>query len=850
MDKLIEGRRGWIVALGAALCAAGCSFDPPAGIDALGLDQGGIHGANRAQNNRPPSEMGRLDMPPTPERDMERPPGPEDMPTPDAGPGARDMPVAGEDMPVAGEDMPGAADMGGGDQGPAAEMGPPRDMRPPSQGRLGDRCQDSDDCIQGRCEVFDGQGVCTIDCVSSCPDEDLACVQGLCTPSDLCDGAGQGPGCPGCNSCADQAECVELIGPGGQITYSCECPQGYQGDGYTCLNLDECDAGTDACVQNATCYDTLGDYECRCDEGFVGDGRVACDPAPDVCAMCDVRASCVGGPGMEDCECNPGWVGDGFACDDLDECGSGLDDCHPTRAECLNIDGGYNCRCLEGYSGDGVTCMDVDECDDGIDMCDPLAECLNTTGGYDCTCPEGVAGDGFTCTPYASCSALKQAEPSTPTGEYVISAPQGPLTVWCDMDSDGGVGYTMVRIDDPALKGSQAAYEAACSSLGMDIITPRSREHMDAIVAWNGAPPNLVDVVPRPGGGRGLGGWQGRCAGQSCDFFLTGRDNSRCRTLVGQGTDADPYQWSSGAAARSCRDYLETAATTSSSGLYRVDLDGAGPRQSFVTRCQMDRDGGGWTLAVVSSDDGQDTWTWARRDRWTTDTTPVGSAGMLREDYKNEALHELVYRDVMFIHVPSTIWAVYGGVGDGSGSFSDTLASAPVPNCEPTSGFAKTAGPLLAAGSLCNTDLYLHPGDYDGNQIRCSTLFSTGLSDDSTFGPAWSASNNQSCPFDDPANTSLGPDFHDDSQENPGNGFADALGINVSSGGSGAGINSMRMYLRDGTRIAPEGGNANDERLVRTATQAGDAGPACTYGSWDARGDTVLEQGWVICGLY
>ena len=36
-------------------------------------------------------------------------------------------------------------------------------------------------------------------------------------------------------------------------------------------------------------------------------------------------------------------------------------------------------------------------------------------------------------------------------------------------------------------------------------------------------------------------------------------------------------------------------------------------------------DGGGWTLILTSSDDGQDTWTWNNRHYFDTDTTTFGS---------------------------------------------------------------------------------------------------------------------------------------------------------------------------------------------------------------------------------
>ena len=40
-----------------------------------------------------------------------------------------------------------------------------------------------------------------------------------------------------------------------------------------CIDIDECEAGTDMCEQN--CQDTLGSYACGCDPGYIlnADGR-------------------------------------------------------------------------------------------------------------------------------------------------------------------------------------------------------------------------------------------------------------------------------------------------------------------------------------------------------------------------------------------------------------------------------------------------------------------------------------------------------------------------------------------------------------------------------------------------
>jgi MYXO-CTERM domain-containing protein len=66
-------------------------------------------------------------------------------------------------------------------------------------------------------------------------------------------------------------------------------------DGTTCLDINECAAGTDDCDPFAFCINTIGSHECTCDEGYTGDGRT-CEPVnpPDGgcgCRTTDARGS-------------------------------------------------------------------------------------------------------------------------------------------------------------------------------------------------------------------------------------------------------------------------------------------------------------------------------------------------------------------------------------------------------------------------------------------------------------------------------------------------------------------------------------------------------------------------------
>ncbi|CAL1543036.1 unnamed protein product [Lymnaea stagnalis] len=197
-------------------------------------------------------------------------------------------------------------------------------------------------------------------------------------------------------SCDQYARCIDSE-DGSRFT--CECLNNVEGDGFKeslggtgCkLPLKPCATSKD-CPEYATCSP---EHSCVCDKGFQGDGFTCADI--NECqntSLCAQHAYCINEPGTFACRCNQteGYHGDGFTCNF--KCASN-NDCDAPIATCNddNI-----CVCDKGYGGDGRKCTDVDECaPGGAHNCMVNANCVNTVGSFKCECKNGYSGDGINC---------------------------------------------------------------------------------------------------------------------------------------------------------------------------------------------------------------------------------------------------------------------------------------------------------------------------------------------------------------------------------------------------------------------------------------------------------------------
>lgn len=224
-------------------------------------------------------------------------------------------------------------------------------------------------CV-GFCEGANRAAGCFCDarCVDfgdCCPDQAAACT--------ACDPA----------TCTGGMTCVNL--PGG--AFGCGCPEGWVDDGAgTCVDVDECAAGTDRCKPEATCTNFGGGFNCECPAAFQPDGAGGCecpygyrDDGAGGCAIVDRCAE-----GTHACQagstCTPLSGGPGYDC---------------ACAAPLLQDGAGGCKCDVGFEPDGAGgCMDVDECARGTAACHGDATCRNADGRYYCDCAAPLVEDG------------------------------------------------------------------------------------------------------------------------------------------------------------------------------------------------------------------------------------------------------------------------------------------------------------------------------------------------------------------------------------------------------------------------------------------------------------------------
>nr|XP_026689970.1 fibrillin-2-like isoform X3 [Ciona intestinalis] len=240
-------------------------------------------------------------------------------------------------------------------------------------------CTEINECEHANCSS-------TSTCVDRVDGYTCVCKDGFtgknCTDIDECKNASV--------ICEQNEMCVNNDG-----SYMCICKPGYATS--NCTDVNECNNGEAKCHSNATCNNTMGNYTCTCYTGFIGDGYNCIDR--NECSAdnaCSANATCTNHGGGYTCTCKSGFSGDGHTCTDINECSS--NPCHE-NAYCNNTDGSYTCTCKKDYSGDGKSCQLLLHCStNGVFECHKYASCVSDNNGqYSCKCNPGFQGDGTTC---------------------------------------------------------------------------------------------------------------------------------------------------------------------------------------------------------------------------------------------------------------------------------------------------------------------------------------------------------------------------------------------------------------------------------------------------------------------
>ncbi|XP_078381152.1 uncharacterized protein LOC144663932 [Oculina patagonica] len=297
---------------------------------------------------------------------------------------------------------------------------------------------------------------------------------------------------------------------------------------------------TAQCPVKARCYSDFENetYACVCMPGFTGKN---CETPIDKCKEglhdCHVNATCNTVEDSYNCTCKSGFQGDGKdSCEDIDECTEGLHGCH-SNATCNKTKGSYSCTCKPGFHGDGkMSCEDIDECRESLHDCHSNATCNNAKGSYNCTCISGFHGDGKdNCEDIDECRDGHHGCHSNAT----CNNTKGAYNCTCKPGFHGD-GKTSCKDIDECAKGLHGCHSnASCQN------TEGSH-----------------NCTCKPG------------------FFGNG---SYC-VLAGSAQEL---------AVPSCHSLFTV---THPSGIYWVDPDGGSNANAFKAYCEMETDGGGWTL--------------------------------------------------------------------------------------------------------------------------------------------------------------------------------------------------------------------------------------------------------------
>lgn len=149
-------------------------------------------------------------------------------------------------------------------------------------------------------------------------------------------------------TCHENARCIQL----NNTEYRCKCNDDFEGDGYLCLQIDDCKRQTNSmqCV-HGKCKDDVNSFTCLCNEDYTGQYCELSPPEIDPCKghLCKNLAACkpTDDKTSYTCECAPGWTGK--------TCETNIDECSPNPCQVYEtcVDGvfSFTCKCPEDKTG-------------------------------------------------------------------------------------------------------------------------------------------------------------------------------------------------------------------------------------------------------------------------------------------------------------------------------------------------------------------------------------------------------------------------------------------------------------------------------------------------------------------
>lgn len=154
-------------------------------------------------------------------------------------------------------------------------------------------------------------------------------------------------------------------------------------DESACVDINECNIGSDRCDENALCFNEPGGYQCRCKAGYNGDG-FSCQSG-FLLVFIVILLKIVSTSIAEETICSR------VRC--------------AANSQCVETEQGHaECRCLDGYQMTENQCQPIGstvptDCRHE-DKCDINAQCTYSSqeDRYLCRCFNGYRGDGTTCT--------------------------------------------------------------------------------------------------------------------------------------------------------------------------------------------------------------------------------------------------------------------------------------------------------------------------------------------------------------------------------------------------------------------------------------------------------------------